>query len=136
MQKKQIEFKEKSKNTNLLLEVDILQNELQVLASKKGSVDWINRRTQEFSMENHLGLLRTDIQRKITERILEKLDSLKNTRILDKPSEKEEKIAKFEFLLNSEQENLKKMIKYQELDKKIQNLERFIGISQSQKVQF
>jgi len=118
----------------LLLEIDLIQNELQSLSAKKNTFNWINKKTQDFSIENHMGLLKDDIQRKITERILEKLNTFKDTRILDKPLEKEEKAAKFEFLLNQEHENLKKMIKYQELEKKIQNLERLVGVSQNMKV--
>jgi len=85
-------------------------------------------------VENHLGLLKKEIQKKITQRIFDKLQGLQETNLIEKLEEKSENAAKFEFFLNEENENLKKMIKYQELEKKIHKLERLIGITPNIKV--
>ena len=111
-----------------------MQNELQGIGLKKGTYAWVDRKTQDFSVENHLGLLKEEIQKKITQRIIDKLQGLQDTNLIEKPEEKSESAAKFEFFLNEENENLKKMIKYQELEKKIHKLERLIGITTNIKV--
>ena len=129
-----MEIKEKNKSKEILLELDVLQNDLKNLAVKKGSFAWIDRKTQDFSVENHFALLKHDIQNKITQRIFDKLNGLQQTHMKDKPSEGLENHAKFEFFLNKENENLKKMIKYQELERKIQRLEKLVGVNQNVKV--
>lgn len=119
---------------NILSEISQMQNELDEIAAKKEKFSWIKRKTQDYGIENHMELLKEDIQNRITQRILDKLQTLGETNFQQETKESDFSSAKFEFFLSQENENLKKMIKYQELERKIQKLEKFVGVNTSTKV--
>lgn len=113
-----------------------MQNELEEIASQKEKFSWIKKKTQNYGIENHLELLKEDIQNRITQRIIDKLQKIGETNFQQETKDSEFSSAKFEFFLSQENENLKKMIKYQELERKIQKLEKFVGVNTSTKVDF
>lgn len=139
--KQEMEFSQKHEKANkeaegFIGEIEQIQKELKAIADKKEEFSWINKKTQDFSLENHVDLFKSELQSRVTQRVIEKLQSLKQVEYDQEGSNQihSSSTAKIEFLLSVENENLKKMIKHQELELKVQRLEKVVGIKSNLKV--
>ncbi|KRX09826.1 hypothetical protein PPERSA_02698 [Pseudocohnilembus persalinus] len=128
MNEKSQEQLNKEEQLDILQEIEILQKELANVASVSEFQKFFQVDKNQFKLENNIAVLKQELQEKVTQNLIKKIDQLKQQE--QNPSggqQQQSQKNKVEIFLDLEKSKLQEQSKFLELEKRIALLENALG---------